>query len=88
MTLIDRLTRWTWQRDWRTWLAHGVLCLSFTLGVALLGGGVIGFLGSVSYYAGREKLLEGGVYSRDRIMDAVSAGIGGATGLLLWGILR
>ena len=85
MTFIDRLFAWTWAKDWRTWLAHFVLVGLWTVLWGLVGYGGTAALIGASYYAGREKIVEGGEYTTDRIMDAVSAAVGAFLG---WWVLR
>lgn len=86
--LINKLTVWSWAQDWRTWLMHFLIVGLLVAGFGFLGGrwGAIAAAAYfIPYYHGREKLLEGGTYDRDRIMDAVSATVGGLLALaIMW----
>lgn len=84
MSLFTTLRDWSYGAEWRTWLMHFGIVFGFALGGALLGSALPGLL-AIGYYNGREHIVEGGTYTTDRIMDAVSATVGGAVGLLLGG---
>jgi hypothetical protein len=84
MSLFTDLRAWADQAEWRTWMFHLLIVFGIAFGGALLGSTLPGWL-AIGYYCGREHIVEGGTYTRDRIMDAISATVGGAAGLFLGG---
>jgi hypothetical protein len=98
-SLYQRIEEWTWQRDERTWMAHGLILL--TLGFdAMTFGGLLGVFGElprllglisgafvtgigVGWYWHKEKMFTGEPMTLDNKMDALTPFLGGLLGIAL-----
>lgn len=81
--MIRDLMRWTWQKDYRTWIAHGLIGLVGTALFGLVGRPDWGTAASSGFYFGdtlKEILSDGWPAQQkkriDHVMDTISPWIG------------
>jgi hypothetical protein len=98
-SLYQRIEEWTWQRDERTWVAHGLILLTLGFDVMIFGGllatfgtlaELLGLLTAafvtgmgVGWYWHKEKMFTGEPMTLDNKMDALTPFLGGLLGIAL-----